>query len=306
MKNYNFKNCIFKFISYDRDGFFLRNLENRQIYCRYFRNFNDPYESHYGTRLSAKSSNYVKSRRLIEITDPDFLSERANINNEDVGRWLNSNAKALSVYSLKKAQELMQNVRFCSFSKNWKNILMWGHYANGVRGACLIFDKDEIRKGRSAYTVAGQNVDAAVLPFIDVSYSKLPAVLDVENIIVQANNKNITDKEKSDLCLSLYKRCLGTKYKDWRYEEEVRLLIHHYGDIGQEDILYQYNDAALKGVIVGFKSTASDIEGLSKAISPECDIYLTRSIDHKFEISICDNFKNHELDVNKLTFHQPF
>lgn len=82
---------------------------------------------------------------------------------------------------------------FGCFSRNWKNPVLWGHYADKHRGICLGFDvRDD--------------------PLMEVSYTENRLVLNA------ANFPALPEEKKQELMYT----ALRTKYIDWRYEEEVR------------------------------------------------------------------------------------
>jgi hypothetical protein len=78
------------------------------------------------------------------------------------------------------------------FSKNWKNPLLWGHYAEKHTGVALGFDVP----------------DHLALPVI---YAKKLAD-------VKVGHDGLWDKEFID-------RLVRTKFYDWKYEKEVRLSV---------------------------------------------------------------------------------
>ena len=82
---------------------------------------------------------------------------------------------------------------FQCFSRNWKNPLLWSHYADKHRGICLGFDVQ----------------DDVVKP---VTYTE-------DRLEIDAND--LADISEEDGA-KLMEKLLWTKYLDWKYEEEVR------------------------------------------------------------------------------------
>ncbi|MDC0598468.1 DUF2971 domain-containing protein [Gammaproteobacteria bacterium] len=81
------------------------------------------------------------------------------------------------------------------FSKSWKNPLMWAHYANKHTGMCLGFD------------VPDEHI-------IEVEY--------VSNLLKPVINMNL---KYGGLEESYFKKVFNLKFKDWKYEKEVRVLV---------------------------------------------------------------------------------
>jgi hypothetical protein len=81
------------------------------------------------------------------------------------------------------------------FSRSWSNPLLWGHYADKHSGIALGFDLPDAR---------------------------VKAV-----IYAEAPTKLVLDFEREDFGISgsLLDKLLRTKFADWKYEDEVRMLI---------------------------------------------------------------------------------
>jgi hypothetical protein len=83
---------------------------------------------------------------------------------------------------------------FVSFSDNWKSPLMWGHYADNHTGVCLGIDVPDARAWQVSY-------QQERLEFL-LSLSPLEAALDEE----------------------VMRQLVTTKFSDWAYEREWRLI----------------------------------------------------------------------------------
>ena len=105
------------------------------------------------------------------------------------------------------------------FSRNWHNPLLWSHYADKHKGMCLGFD-----------------VPHSYL--MEMTYSGKRLLLSVEN-----------EMKKLKLDEEFMKTILRTKYKDWKYEDEVRLFLnleekdretgHYFKEFSEEITLKQ-------------------------------------------------------------------
>lgn len=115
------------------------------------------------------------------------------------------------------------------FSKNWNNPVLWSHYADKHKGICLGFDVDV--------------PDNFVLPISYVGSG------------LECCNKGSVDR---DFMLKL----LSTKYKDWEYEDEVRI----FADLKDRDpktgkYFKEFDDSlTLREIILGvrFDGTLED------------------------------------------------
>ncbi|WP_341276551.1 DUF2971 domain-containing protein [Vibrio parahaemolyticus] len=94
-----------------------------------------------------------------------------------------------------------QSKAVCCFSKKMDSILMWSHYADSHKGFCIAIDCQEL-----------ENSDI----LSDVNYSD--NFLDVDHeCFLHSHKEGTVNKE--------WQRLLTQKYIDWKYEEEVRLIL---------------------------------------------------------------------------------
>jgi hypothetical protein len=110
------------------------------------------------------------------------------------------------------------------FSENWKNPLLWSHYANKHKGVSLEFSiKDEIS--------------------LPVNYRQNRFKIDFQ---AKKNSKTpVTKKETEGLWL--------TKYISWNYEEEIRVICSQNECFKKDGLLfYPLNDEiVLEAIILG-------------------------------------------------------
>lgn len=84
-----------------------------------------------------------------------------------------------------------ENIRICSFSKSFDNLLLWAHYADGFKGICIELE-----------------LNSSIVPLAEVSY--LDSFV-VGNDILKINK---------DLQIA----ALLVKNNAWRYEKEIRVI----------------------------------------------------------------------------------
>ncbi len=102
------------------------------------------------------------------------------------------------------ALNLRNDTWLCSLSKINDSILMWAHYCYNHKGICIGLDLDKVME--------------SVPPMFGSIYIK-PIVLDVlyQDIIERPSAYNSTK--------DIFSYQLGTKAKEWEYEQEVRLVM---------------------------------------------------------------------------------
>jgi hypothetical protein len=135
------------------------------------------------------------------------------------------------------------------FSKRWKSPLLWSHYANKHKGVALEFDV----------------LDKVAHP---IRYRKKRYVLDLER--ARKQSYAFSDDEIKELWF--------TKYEQWDYEEEIRVVLskpEFYHDKGN----YFYdlgNDIHLTGCILGPLCNIS-ISKIERCLPKDMQITVTKS-----------------------------
>ncbi|MBP7508061.1 MAG: DUF2971 domain-containing protein [Prolixibacteraceae bacterium] len=256
------ENVIYKFFSADDCS--LTNLSRNQIYCNHYSAFNDPFECW-----------------CIEKTGiPDPVREKDRYNSI-VSAWGYDPGPNGADEVIDYCQEFnhefsmrvtnyIESARFSCFCKRMDNILMWSHYADGLRGFCLEFSRNRLKENKA--------IDADIY---DVIYQESPPMVDTmlyevakdqvwyhemvieEEDSYRRNLKNhVPDKllpeyikalsDARKLLFDLYVKMLCYKPVEWRYEEEIRLICHTNNTDGK-GIKFKYPKTALTSIIIGEK-----------------------------------------------------
>lgn len=151
------------------------------------------------------------------------------------------------------------------FSRIWQSPVMWGHYGDSNRGVCLGFDID-------------------INSLAKIKYIRKRVSLMPSDVPTSRNQP----QEKRDEFLDVL---LETKYKDWKYEKEMRLPIR----IGEEEANASLVFApfhivgTLKKIYVGAfsKITKDELEVWLGDYPHQVEILKTRAAFQSFEI--CTN-----------------
>lgn len=275
---------IFKFVDF-KDSYTIENLKNRELICKYFDDYNDPYESHYGLNAEWPSpyKQQEELRRLISSLEPES-ADRNTKSIESMREFIDKN-RHLRDYTMKVLYDTAKKFRVCSFTRRWNHILMWAHYADGCRGAALIFDQNEILDGDSARTVnSKESIHAQHMPLLWVKYATKPPVINSVKFLKAERTKS--EKLKEVVSKDIVEACMLSKYKAWRYEQETRMVTRYKANIEKSPTLYKYNNKALTGIILGNKLTQEQIVEISQSVSPEVELYLTRPSQPRYKLEI--------------------
>ncbi len=220
-KNLHLPKKIYKYCKVTEHN--LTNLENNQIYLNSPIEFNDPFDcamciNWYENRKNLFIENKDKYLQNIDIKAKSEILERIN-NGEDPEEVM-INVLSSSKDALKNQQflecinELQKNYideisnKFQSektllscFSDDYKNILMWSHYADNHKGFCVEYD------------ISDRDLQ------YDDFMRMLHPVIYAENFL-NINYSQIQLKYVVGFCLVLQ------KFIDWQYENEYRLIMN--------------------------------------------------------------------------------
>lgn len=157
------------------------------------------------------------------------------------------------------------------FSLKWKNPLLWGHYADKHTGIALGFDIN----------------DKYLLP-VDYEENPIRVYVDPQ-----------TGKPNEDDLLSLVR----TKFKDWEYENEVRLFVKLDETKKESGIFFEpfTKRIQLREVILGPKCElpVESIRDLVRHFKPKVNVIKSRISFTKFEV-----LENEEATMLDKMFNQ--
>lgn len=129
---------------------------------------------------------------------------------------------------LKSKAELASQVGLLCFSRDWRNPVMWSHYADKHQGVCLGFDVPDPCLSRVKYQRRRMEIDSAII------------------------------QQGGQAALDFAFKLMNTKFSHWRYEKEMRVFL----DLQERDQSGLYfagfsDDLILREVIVGHASEIS-------------------------------------------------
>ena len=181
------------------------------------------------------------------------------------------------------------------FLNNYRNSSLWGHYADGHKGACLIFSANtDSTKSSSSIFLKHRDNSSGPIPFHQVEYreqmptidffkfltGRLPDLLRKRWFIDNKSNKNSTHlseynaNEFREECWPQSFKSVTTKTKDWAYEEEYRLMLQSPSgpsiSVSKMDRTLTYDFNSLTGIIFGIKMSNSDKRKIIDIVVRKC------------------------------------
>jgi hypothetical protein len=158
----------------------------------------------------------------------------------------------------------MQTLSVCSLSEAYDEPLMWSRYSDGMRGVCLMFDKEQLIKSS--------------LEFEKVAYKNIPPEVDFFD-----QYKKYKNNEEMDLG-----KFLLTKHTGWAYEKEFRSVSFNTKQSSAKlGFSMQLKNNSLKGIVMGSKISQVD-KSLLKTLSEEFgfELYTATANNENYSVDI--------------------
>jgi hypothetical protein len=210
-------------------------LTNNELWFGEPRNFNDPFDTRYLIDADPREDEILnfyfnnalaqESRRNLELAK---FKQEFNIPTKK--QFLNDLEQHHYINTLSKKHGI------CCFSEKYNNHLMWSHYADNVKGVCLVFDwKASYNSNELVFT--GQRVkyrNTLSKKFYDSS-----KYWDITDIIYSKTNM-------------------------WKYENEIRELCTFEANLANRAV--KFNPKVLVGIIFGANTSQNEKETLKNLI----------------------------------------
>lgn len=250
----------------------LMNLESHQVFLNHYSSFNDPFECMCDILMefpalserSGRLMNVLKAWGFDDFDEPLVVGFY-----DDYAASLQGGEPIV--------QDYIDNARIGCFSKRPDNLLMWGHYASGMRGFCLEVDEELLTSGDEAiqmYSVIYDDkpaaIDASVLAVLydqleyhsNAAY-EVKVLAEYHGVDRSGEIDGYKDWYLADLdrVREIYQKMLATKPVAWKYEEELRLIKFSPGG-GNVGIALDYPANAVKSLILGQKIEAENLRKL--------------------------------------------
>ena len=222
----------------------------------------------------------------------------------DKTRWKNSQlviADFPMVY-LKEVERLLFPKWYTAcFMQGYHNSSVWGHYACNHKGVCLIFESKQIGESDGFELYYGTGNSVREIRLSEIIYKNKPAEVDFFRSVGRLTGKDVkehwyTDEEGNvSECAShipldgdmdsdemvdwrnrhwnTFYRDITVKTKDWKYEEEYRLILEdglrQFDEEESRALRYDFN--SLKGIIFGIKASDEDRLKILQIIQKKCE-----------------------------------
>lgn len=194
-------------------------LNNKTLRFKHPSDFNDPFEFH--DRLVDKKLSISHLKKIDKKFDKNLTKERLNLH---IKTFKSDNFDFQETRD-KLFENRKATTRVCCFSEINCNLLMWAHYADEHKGACIGFSTESLKLNfRKDSMLCKVNYSRKICP------------------------KNISKyREKAIL------HWISTKGSTWNYEREIRIII------GSDPVEFQEFDFhVIKQIIFGCRVLEED------------------------------------------------
>lgn len=199
---------LYKYLSLD---YAIKNLKESVLTFQSPLNFNDPYDSLANMEFDKSQIDIVKDSIHNENLIFKELSGTEGFKYVDPN-YVDNIAENFKEKTLKSFQKLSGGFRICCFSERSDSILMWSHYANYHKGICIEYDFDKLNE---------QYKNTMLKEIFDISiFNELYPIVYSEKFPI------IKEKITKESVMKAF----TTKYIDWKYECEWRMITNAFDD----------------------------------------------------------------------------
>lgn len=300
MNKYECPEKIYKFLSFEG---LCKTLENQTIRLSKPSDLNDPLDMYLQAAFGKYTEAFLVDLRAkfldFVLSDMDFSSlpdsqfkTRVMLIGSDLKQALPEQKEFLqkemlntpieNLYDLKRLEQTGQDIIsfvqssfeidgvFCS-TTNFRNLLMWAHYADRHRGAVL-----EFTPNREKYSV--------LLASKKITYSdKRPLLYETaKDMVIQSLAMSIEESVRA-----IMDKLIFTKSCDWEYEQEYRLFVPFCIERSKSFTTLRYQSKELSSIFLGCrmnKQNRAKIINLAKAINPCVIIYEALAMPREFSL----------------------
>lgn len=264
----------------------LENIAAGQIFCQHHAAYNDPFEFWSKIVVGIPDATLEPERFLAALrawgfyfdTVEDALADETVA--ESVGEYFEECVQYVPPFTT-----MRQEMRIACFASEPNNLLMWSHYADGLRGFCVVFDEELLVDGRReayaldvSYTDKPPEIDSFIYGIawdqdwfshvaIEEAQARIQA-LGETRLLADVEMYETSGAEALGKMQDLWQRVFASKPVEWRYEGERRLLIQTDRE-DEAPLLWKYDRKAVREVILGERMSEAYKQRLMKVLEDQ-------------------------------------
>lgn len=262
MFNYGEQVKLYKFRGFNANN--ITALSNRQLWFSQQSDFNDPFEGAYikDNKLPQELLNAFACKLKNEITEIKFSQMLIDMELKKDELTSEQIFQGIAEYHLQILINIVHKSKIICLSLSnpendpVNNNLMWSHYADGLRGFCLVFDGDLLQE--DIYISSNESMRP-----IKIQYKSTPNTLSLLDFI---KSDFVLDSDQNINFIEAVTKTIATKSVEWSYENELRIMTL------DKNNFHNYSEKTLKEIVIGMKTPESQkkiLLDIVKANHPE-------------------------------------
>ena len=265
----------------------LASLANAELWFSSKEDFNDPFEGMLALDETLDTEDFnlgkanIKWSMDIDPSDQKFIELCEKLSIDPVTTTEETlMAKGLSS-DLQVLIKLLHQSKLLCLSQKDSNVdpiyenLMWSHYAQGLRGFCLVFNNDSLQHDINDSCPSGMRA-------IKIKYQDVPDKLSLKDYL----RSDMWIRQKDQNYIQKVTETVATKSRAWSYENEVRLMA-----LDPDISVYPYSVSTLEEVVFGEKMPNQHKQlllSILKSNYPHVKIKTARLMPSTFNLEIVD------------------
>ena len=272
----------------------LDSLRKNSIYFQHYSQFNDPFEFWAANWTGVPNVNPERSRYIEAMRSWGFVLDGFDEEYPGFDGYFEEVNQDLLDFT-----RLYQQSKVACFCADPKILLMWSHYADGMRGYCAAYDEKLLSQIAPnchlievTYTVSPPTVDTLLYDIAWDQYEYCMMAIEEEqwngSVTGLSKDFQMAANESKRQMRQIWQQAFATKPINWKYEKEKRLVVlatqrHRRGE------LRRMPEGTLKEIIVGermnedFKRTLLQIASTSHR---EVHIRRMRTASDEYKLTI--------------------
>ncbi len=242
-------------------------LTKRRIYFSSPKDFNDPFDCKILFSYDISNKTLVKEKIIKTLSDLNQELSNDELNNlaqKRIEEIYTDESKFKREVKQKQIDRINNTIGIYSLSAIKNNILMWSHYSLSHKGFCVGLSVDKLQENRNNFS----RQKGLFYGIKKINYSKKYPIL------------HALDFHKDDVLQNL-----TSKYSDWIYEKEHRLMVLNIHKLsnGQRRGVLPKN--TFKEVIFGSEMCTKHKEEIKKVLRKEkfeVDLYQAKKKERSF------------------------
>ncbi|OEF80044.1 hypothetical protein OA5_12600 [Vibrio cyclitrophicus 1F111] len=251
----------------------LSSITENTLWFSHVDDFNDPFELFYKIISGIDLNNmdealevYLSFAEKSQISNEGFknviLKTLATLDEKTKHSIIEQISDKIKLLQDDKIHKVKSDNKIFSLSFANDHPLLWGHYANGLKGMCIEYDFNNQKQPLN-------------IGYCPVDYLDKPFTINLLNLL----------KARTDI--SIYgNEIFATKNEVWAYEEEFRLISENEVMPGNK---YQLSEGVISSIIIGEKMSVKDQLKVKNTIGDRnIKLYKAVAVPSDFRIDIVE------------------